>query len=325
MNIFVTILFASIIINKSSSEIRTPSNYYTNYNEIPSTFYQSSPEVQQPTYKNYIQAFPHNSYFRHSQPIAAQQQKFIIPSQEITGAVLKYPIPVDDSAHFNFNHQPAVIAKAPQARYHHHVHESKKPLITKTIFIHSAPEETEEDIDQEAIQLAQQPRKHYNVIFVKAPSQTSKATALSLVKGLKEEKTVVYVLSKKTTAADLQDAIADTPRHINKPEVFFIKYRTPEEAANAQKEILTQYDSLGGSTTIVDEGVAPATSVVDSLNVHESNDIDDHLQHIDPAPQEIAVAQQQPHLQRNHFEEDEVVKAFLTTNNGYLPPSTRAL
>lgn len=319
-----TILFAFIIINKSSSEIRTPSNYYNNYNEIPSTFYQSSPEVQQPTYKNYIQAFPHNSNFHHSQPIAAQQQRFIIPSQEITGAVVKYPIPVDDSAHFNFNHQPAAIAKAPQARYHHHVHESKKPLITKTIFIHAAPEETEEDIDQD--QLAQQPRKHYNVIFVKAPSQTSKATALNLVKGLKEEKTVVYVLSKKTTAADLQDAIADTPRHINKPEVFFIKYRTPEEAANAQKQILTQYDSLGGSTTIVDEGIAPATSVVDSLNVHESNDIDDHLQYIDPAQQEIAIAQQQqPLLQKNHFEEDEVVKAFLTTNNGYLPPSTRAL
>ncbi|KAI9575580.1 uncharacterized protein LOC119643512 isoform X1 [Glossina fuscipes] len=324
MNIFMTILFASLTINKSSSEIGSPYSYYNNYNEIPSTFYQPPPEVQQPTYKNYIQVFPHNSHFHHSPPIATQQQKFIIPSQEITGAVVKYPIPSDISAHFNFNHQPTVIAKAPQTRYHH-VHESKKPLITKTVFIHAAPEETEEDIDQEAIQLAQQPRKHYNVIFVKAPSQTSKATALNLVKGLKEEKTVVYVLSKKTTAADLQDAIADTPRHINKPEVFFIKYRTHEEAANAQKEILTQYDSLGGSTTIVDEGVAPTTSVVDSLNVHDSSDIDDHLQHIDPAPQEIAIAQQQPQLQKNHFEEDEVVKAFLTTNKGYLPPSTRAL
>uniref|UniRef100_A0A1A9X408 DUF243 domain-containing protein n=1 Tax=Glossina brevipalpis TaxID=37001 RepID=A0A1A9X408_9MUSC len=321
MKIVVTILSVFIIINKSSSEIRSHYNNYNNYNGIPSTFYVSPPEVQQPTYQNFIQAVPHNSQLHQSQSISTQPQKFIIPHRDASGGFAKYPMPLDVSTYFS--HQPNVVAKASQTRYRSHVHEPKKPIITKTFFLHTAPEETAEDIDQETIQLAQQPRKHYNVIFVKAPSQTTKATALNLAKALKEEKTVVYVLSKKTTAADLQEAIADTPQPINKPEVFFIKYRTPEEAANAQKEILTQYDNLGGPTTIVDQGVPFTASVIDSLNVHESNDIEDQLQHIDQGQQEVSSAQQQPQLQQNHYEEDEVVKAFLTSNNGYLPPSTR--
>lgn len=34
---------------------------------------------------------------------------------------------------------------------------------------------------------------------------------------------------------------------------------------------LAQYDTLGGSTQISDEGIAPVTSVIGSLNEHHGN------------------------------------------------------
>ncbi|KAH8312357.1 hypothetical protein KR044_010397, partial [Drosophila immigrans] len=43
----------------------------------------------------------------------------------------------------------------------------------------------------------------------------------------------------------------------NKPEVHFVKYRTPEDAANAQRAIQGQYDQLGGSSQAHNGGVAP--------------------------------------------------------------------
>ncbi|XP_055905367.1 uncharacterized protein LOC129940872 [Eupeodes corollae] len=173
----------------------------------------------------------------------------------------------------------------------------RKPIVSKSFFIHSAPEETEEEVQEELSQLSQQPRKHYNVLFIKSPSQTNKAAALNFAKSLNEEKTVVYVLTKKTTAADLQEAVRDAPQKTIKPEVFFIKYRTPEEAANAQRQIQSQYDTLGGSSTISDEGFAQVTSVIGSL---------------DPQTQEEDISQSQSY--------EDVSDNSLSNNNGYLPP-----
>lgn len=168
-----------------------------------------------------------------------------------------------------------------------------KPIISKSFFIHAAPEETEEEIQQEMAQIEQQPRNHYNVLFIKAPSQTTRATALSYAKNLNQEKTVVYVLSKKSTAAEIQQAVNEVPAPKTKPEVFFIKYKTPEEALHAQKEIQAQYDTLGGTATISNEGYAPVTSVIGALEQPEEEIIETN---------EISQPQQ------------------LATNNGYIPP-----
>lgn len=146
-----------------------------------------------------------------------------------------------------------------------------KPIVTKSFFIHSAPEETEEEIQQEMGLLDQQQGTHYNVIFIKAPSQTTRASALNYVKNLNQEKTVVYVLSKKHSAADIQQAANEIPVQKAKPEVFFIKYKTPEEAVHAQKEIQAQYDTLGGTSIISNEGYAPVTSVIGALEQPEED------------------------------------------------------
>ncbi|XP_037943732.1 uncharacterized protein LOC119676564 [Teleopsis dalmanni] len=156
---------------------------------------------------------------------------------------------------------------------------------------------------------------NWNKIVVKTPTQTSKAAALNLAKSLKQEKTVVYILSKKTSATELQDAIAEAPQHVNKPEVFFIKYRTAEEAAHAQRQIQTQYDSLGGSSTITDEGVAPVISVIGSLDAPEEEEIDE--QQLQQLPQEQSSQQQQ---QVTQLYQQSLVNGN-SIGNQYLPPS----
>ncbi|XP_062124350.1 uncharacterized protein LOC133837561 [Drosophila sulfurigaster albostrigata] len=209
---------------------------------------------------------PVGQFQAQSHSHAQQQQPRIITSS--------FPMP----ANFPVNFQTAPVQQQRRARPR--VRIPKRPIVTKNFFIHSAPEESEDEIQDELQQLNQQPRNHYNVLFVKTPAQTNRAAALNLAKTLKQEKTVVYVLAKKTTAADLQDAIAEAPQQINKPEVFFIKYRTPEEALNAQRQIQSQYDTLGGTSTITDEGLAPITSVVGSLDAPEEEE-EEQQQNID--------------------------------------------
>ncbi|XP_011178286.1 uncharacterized protein LOC105209547 [Zeugodacus cucurbitae] len=245
------------------------------------------------------------------QSLPPQQQLVRLPQNSAVLPPQGLPMPSNFPSQANFQVPIAPVSAIKQSRrLRQRVKVPKKAIVTKNFFIHSAPEENEEEIQDEINQLAAQPRKHYNVLFVKTPAQTSKAAAVNLAKALKEEKTVVYVLSKKTSAADLQDAIQEAPQHINKPEVFFIKYRTPEEAANAQRQIQSQYDSLGGTSTITDEGLAPVTSVVGSLDAPEEEDIEDEQQ----------LVQQQQAGQDGQYE-DQFQNTINGPNNGqYLPP-----
>ncbi|XP_050341379.1 uncharacterized protein LOC126767788 [Bactrocera neohumeralis] len=245
----------------------------------------------------------------HIQSLPPQQQVQSLPLQQPLGRLTQHPAALPMPSNFPLPIAPVSAIKQSR-RLRSRAKVPKKAIVTKSFFIHSAPEENEEEVQDELNQLAAQPRKHYNVLFVKTPAQTSKAAAVNLAKALNEEKTVVYVLSKKTSAADLQDAIQEAPQHINKPEVFFIKYRTPEEAANAQRQIQSQYDSLGGTSTITDEGLAPVTSVVGSLDASEEEDVEDEQQ----------LVQQQPAAQDGSYE-DQFPNAINPPASGqYLPP-----
>ncbi|XP_017090425.2 mediator of RNA polymerase II transcription subunit 15 [Drosophila bipectinata] len=181
----------------------------------------------------------------------------------------------------------------PQPQIQQQVQYVQRPaIVTKDIYIHSAPEETEE-FRQDEPQLDSVPiRKNYRIVFIKAPSQNLKYTAAALkrAQSSNEEKTVIYVLSKKPDLTEIQQQlqVTQTESKVHKPEVYFIKYKTQEEAQRAQQEIQAQYDALGGATHISDEGVAPITSVSGgSLN----------LNNIVPQSQAQTIIQQQPQIQ----------------------------
>ncbi|KAH8407982.1 hypothetical protein KR222_006974, partial [Zaprionus bogoriensis] len=140
-------------------------------------------------------------------------------------------------------------------------------LVSKDIYVHVPPaEDIEERYPQPQLPVPP-PRKHYRIVFIKAPTPAVNKAALRVKQAPVEEKTIIYVLTKKPDPIDLQTAIEEAaPKQISKPEVFFIKYKTQEEAAHAQRTIQAQYDQLGGTTQISDEGVAPVTSVIGSLD-----------------------------------------------------------
>ncbi|XP_049303076.1 probable LIM domain-containing serine/threonine-protein kinase DDB_G0286997 [Bactrocera dorsalis] len=139
-------------------------------------------------------------------------------------------------------------------------------LVTKDIYVHVAPEEQEERY-QRPVLPPPPPRKHYRIVFIKAPSPKPSAAALRINQAPTEEKTIIYVLTRKPDPLDLEAAYQEAaPKQPSKPEVYFIKYRTQEEAQHAQRTIQEQYDQLGGTTQVSDEGIAPVTSVIGSLD-----------------------------------------------------------
>ncbi|XP_055684666.1 uncharacterized protein LOC129790873 [Lutzomyia longipalpis] len=107
------------------------------------------------------------------------------------------------------------------------------PFVTKHTYVFAAPEEEEHIAPQEPIVLPQ-PQTHYKIIFIKAPSTTIVNNQGGAVAPQKNEKTIIYVLSNKRVI-DRTVEVPDLPEQKkSKPEVFFIKYKTPTEHVDSQ-------------------------------------------------------------------------------------------
>lgn len=98
-------------------------------------------------------------------------------------------------------------------------------LVTKNIYVHLPPPEAEEQPQPiQSIEPAT-PKKHYKIVFIKAPNPPE-PQALSIPETPQDEhKTLVYVLVKKPEPTpQVQLPVASTTE-ASKPEVFFIKYK----------------------------------------------------------------------------------------------------
>ncbi|KAH8232132.1 hypothetical protein KR032_000171, partial [Drosophila birchii] len=131
---------------------------------------------------------------------------------------------------------------------------------SKEFFTYSAPEE--EFADHESTEhIASMLKRNLRVLFIKSPENQGLANAaLQLAKQASEQRTAIYVLSKQADVAQLAQRIQSEQQaqaQSHKPEVHFVKYRTPEDAVRAQQLIQQQFDALGGSSRSSDEGVAP--------------------------------------------------------------------
>ncbi|EDW00333.1 GH11915 [Drosophila grimshawi] len=151
-----------------------------------------------------------------------------------------------------------------QEKYISHLANFQPPVISKHFYLHTAPEDHD---DQQIVRYVNvgRPQKNYRVVFINTPaSTTSKAKIIANIAPV-EEKTAIYVLAKKSNALDVSAEVVTQRPVSHKPEVFFIKYKTPAEAAHAQQIIQANYDALGGSSQSTDEGLVPASSVINSL------------------------------------------------------------
>ncbi|XP_017869482.1 PREDICTED: nuclear transcription factor Y subunit beta [Drosophila arizonae] len=177
--------------------------------------------------------------------------------------------------HFQQPHQQTFFQQQSgvNQQYHaeQHQQQQQQPIVSKRFFIHSAPEDIEEEYKERHITVGV-PKRNYNVVFIKSPQRSNKKTSIKISPAVNEDKTVIYVLSKKTDSSDIHAEVVEQPSSTSKPEVFFIKYKTNEEAAHAQQQIQAQYDSLGGTSQLTDEGVAPVTSVIGALGGQTGGD-----------------------------------------------------
>ncbi|XP_049303077.1 CCR4-NOT transcription complex subunit 3-like [Bactrocera dorsalis] len=130
--------------------------------------------------------------------------------------------------------------------------------VNKEFFTYTAPEHEFNDAG-DAGDHANSLKKNLRVIFIKGPENSGlENAALQLAKSAGEERTAIYVLSKQADIGDLANKLQSlNHRNSQKPEVHFVKYRTPADAENAKQAIQSQYDGLGGNTSSHNGGVAP--------------------------------------------------------------------
>ncbi|XP_037828733.1 pupal cuticle protein 36a-like [Lucilia sericata] len=143
--------------------------------------------------------------------------------------------------------------------------------LEKEFYTFSAPEGEFDDANA-AQKIAGSVKQGLRVIFIKGPENKGlENAALALAKQAAEQKTAIYVLNKQADIGDLANKLnAINKNSNNKPEVHFVKYRTPEDAANAQKAIQGQYDSLGGTSQSHNGGVAPVLNFASQAPVHSA-------------------------------------------------------
>ncbi|XP_012159049.1 homeotic protein female sterile-like [Ceratitis capitata] len=305
------------------------------------------------------QQVPHQQIPQQQVPLQPVPQQ-LVPQQQI----LQQHVPQQHVQQQNFlQHQ--VLQQVPQQRVPlqqpqqaQHLQQQKQQapesetVISKRFYLHAAPEDDEGEVKQHHVTVGK-PRKNYNVVFIKSSDKSSPKTSLKITPAVNEEKTVIYVLNKKHDATDIDTQVYEPVTSTAKPEVYFIKYKTAEEAAHAQQTIQAQYDALGGSTQVSNEGVAAESSVIGALEAAATtakhteaeaaaeSAADDaagasEATHSPPAAQTneqqqavqipvVPAAGQsavnaQPEEQLQSVEQS-LVQSGVNTNNGYLPPA----
>ncbi|XP_043653548.1 uncharacterized protein LOC122620240 [Drosophila teissieri] len=229
--------------------------------------YQAQQQLQSSSHAGQLQ-LPSVSQFATFAEQAILQQALQAPKvqQVLNGGEVDASYSQENKA--SVHQQPSMQLSAnfeysalPQAQHR------QQHIVSKDIYVHVPPAEGPEDRYPQPVLPPVPPRKHYRIVFIKAPTPSVSKAALRIKQAPVEEKTIIYVLTKKPDPLDLQTAIEEiAPKQPSKPEVFFIKYKTQEEAAHAQRTIQAQYDQLGGTSQVSDEGVAPVTSVIGVLD-----------------------------------------------------------
>ena len=103
------------------------------------------------------------------------------------------------------------------------------PLITKNVYVHLPPEEPEVYRVNRII-APSQPRLRYKIVFIKAPAQAPPAGAQIQLPQQDEEKTLIYILTKKQDEQAEIKINQPAPTKPSKPEVYFIRYKTQKSS-----------------------------------------------------------------------------------------------
>lgn len=145
--------------------------------------------------------------------------------------------------------------------------------VQKHLYFFSAPEEQLEVRQRVNIPKVPQ-QKNYKIIFIKAPTYVGQSRINVPLPPQNEEKTIVYVLVKKPEENGEINVQVAPPLPPSKPEVYFIKYKTQQEAEEAVANVQSGVGVNGGPSSLVSAGgsiegrsFAPLVSSVGSTGV----------------------------------------------------------
>lgn len=96
-------------------------------------------------------------------------------------------------------------------------------MITKNVYIHVPPPEAPEFQPAQIFEVPVQ-KKHYKIVFIKAPTAPPPTKPVIPPQPQDEHKTLVYVLVKKPDPQPQIEIPKIQPTEPSKPEVYFIKY-----------------------------------------------------------------------------------------------------
>ncbi|XP_037943226.1 uncharacterized protein LOC119676070 [Teleopsis dalmanni] len=196
----------------------------------------SSSNSYQQSSNGYASSFGHNSFgaqvISPNNNFAPQQPQHLISAGNAasfgTGSFGGHNIDFSSSSSNQLNGQLGNVIRETFANA------PLDPTFEKHIYVHVPPEDLEGS-KHAPVQLIQQeqPKKHYKIIFIKAPNSATPnyAQLAAATAPQSEEKTIVYVLVKKPeepTVEEIQQ-IQQSSIHSSKPEVYFIKYKTRKE------------------------------------------------------------------------------------------------
>lgn len=107
---------------------------------------------------------------------------------------------------------------------------TQSKIIHKHISIHVPPKEFDDDSDENRIRVIRpqipKPEKHVNIIFIKAPNPASqKGKTEVILPDSPEQKTLIYILVKKTEPSDGFKIRGPPPTKPPPPKVFFVAYK----------------------------------------------------------------------------------------------------
>ncbi|XP_064550510.1 uncharacterized protein Tb [Drosophila montana] len=189
----------------------------------------------------------------------------------------------------------------------------------KEFYTYSAPEADFED-NRSVGDLAASLKRNLRVLFIRAPENKGlENAAVALAKQAAEQQTAIYVLTKQGDLTSLANRLQNL-NHVNakKPEVHFVKYRTAEDALNAQRTIQQEYDRLGGSSTSYNAGTAPVLDFVSKQAVQQQQQ-QQPLQLVDERRGDISI--ESTDNVGSRLSELEAPSAFAAPSATYLPVS----
>ncbi|KAF6206698.1 hypothetical protein GE061_017934 [Apolygus lucorum] len=108
-----------------------------------------------------------------------------------------------------------------------------EPLIQKHIYVHVPPPDPEFHAPPQRLIPAPPPKKHYKIVFIKAPTYAPPTAPAIPELQQHQEKTLIYVLHKNPQDAPPIVIPTAKPTQPSKPEVYFIRYKTQKEVGYA--------------------------------------------------------------------------------------------